>query len=211
MEQLRLTGELARSIAQIELAVGREVKDWTSYPVGAKRSRAWQDSGLTIALETGPDHALASAGTTPATAVCGSQRVVQREGQGANNGRTGTGIWPGRGVEAAAVRAADYYGRCRRFSPERRGRSTGRWRARRWPASWQGGWHVMREGVPFDWSRAFPGGVRAVNRKCCDGRAASAHPEPGWGVPFGGRFDRAGESRTAGRGLRCSLTTRFTY
>jgi len=159
-EQLRLIGELGQSIAQIELAVVREVKDWASYRWVQTIPGVGKILGLTIALETGPITRFASAGDYASYCRCvRSQRVSNGKVKGANNGKNGNRYLAWAWVEAAQF-ARRYYGPCRRFFDRKAGEVNGALASKALACKLaKAGWHVMREGVLFDWSRAFPGGV----------------------------------------------------
>ena len=93
--------------------------------------------GLTITLETIDAKRFASAGDYASYCRCvDSRRMSNGKKKGENNGKCGNKYLAWAFVEAANF-AQRHDAACRRFYDlARRRRSTGRWRPRRWPASW---------------------------------------------------------------------------
>lgn len=159
-EQLRLLGELKQSILAIEKSVVGVVKDWASYRRLQSVPGVGRILGLTIALETGPIERFASAGDYASYCRCvQSRRLSNGKVKGANNGKNGNRYLAWAWVEAAQY-ARRYHEPCRRFFDRKAGEVNGALASKALACKLaKAAWHVMREGVAFDWARAFPGGV----------------------------------------------------
>ena len=186
-EQLRLLGELKRSIEEIERTVLGEVKGWPSYRGLQSVPGVGTILGLTIALETGPIERFASAGDYASYCRCvQSQRWSNGKVKGANNGKNGNKYLAWAWVEAAQY-ARRYYGVCRQFYDRKAGQVNGALATKALACKLsKAGWHVMRERVPFNWEKAFGSGkvgsatgskVVKVDGKS-QARAAGATPAP---------------------------------
>lgn len=177
-EQLRLVGELKHSILAIEKSVVGVVKDWASYRWLQSVPGVGKILGLTIALETGPIERFAGAGDYASYCRCvQSRRLSNGKVKGANNGKNGNRYLAWAWVEAAQY-ARRYYGPCRRFFDRKAAQVNGALASKALACKLaKAAWHVMREGVAFDWARAFPGGVPGGEGER-QVRAAGSAPPP---------------------------------
>lgn len=128
------------------------VKDWASYRWLQSVPGVGKILGLTIALETGPIERFAGAGDYASYCRCVQSRRL-------SNGKNGNRYLAWAWVEAAQY-ARRYYGPCRRFFDRKAAQVNGALASKALACKLaKAAWHVMREGVAFDWARAFPGGV----------------------------------------------------
>ena len=177
-EQLRLLGELKQSILTIEKSVVGVVKDWPHYRWLQSVPGVGKILGLTIALETGPIERFAGAGDYASYCRCvQSRRISNGKVKGANNGKNGNRYLAWAWVEAAQY-ARRYHGPCRRFFDRKAAQVNGALASKALACKLaKAAWHVMREGVAFDWARAFPGGVPGGEPER-QVRAAGSAPTP---------------------------------
>ena len=185
-EQLRLIGELKRSIQAIEKAALSEVKEWPGYRRLQSVPGVGKILGLTMALETGPIERFAGPGEYASYCRCvKSQRLSNGKVKGANNGKNGNRYVAWAWVEAAQY-ARRYYGPCRQFFDRKAGQANGALATKALACKLsKAGWHVMREQTAFNWQKAFgtePTVPVAASKPAADGRkeknrAKSAAPK----------------------------------
>lgn len=155
-EQVRLLGEMQKSVAEVEKAVLQKAKNWKEFCGLQSVPGVGKILGLTIALETGPIERFRNPGNYASYCRCvRSQRISNGKVKGANNGKNGNRYLAWAWTEAAQY-ARRFYSPCRQFFDRKTAHANATLATKALACKLcKAGWHVMSRGGIFDWDKAF--------------------------------------------------------
>jgi transposase len=155
-EQIRLIGELSESVKQIEKALMSKVRTSNQFRRLQAVPGVGKILGLTIALETGPITRFQGPGNYASYCRCvRSQRLSNGKVKGTNNGKNGNKYLAWAWVEAAQF-ARRYYAPCKKFFDRKSAQCNTTLASKALACKLSKvAWYVMRDGVSFNWEKAF--------------------------------------------------------